>query len=281
MSDRLTFFYYSFAMASYYEVLKISQNATNAEIKSAYRRLARKLHPDVNNASENTSAEFAKIAKAYEVLGNPPTRADYDKKLLREQFSRTSASVLNSENQHAKRWRQMAYDRRYNEIIDRMIADERRETLALQKIIFPLVALFVSTGFVAALKPMVWAKSAIVGKTVLLALFIAGCVHLYKRLRTAFERYTYRDENLHDSILEDSEPVRKPFSRASAIGFLVFGFLTSFGVGLFIGNSIGAVSLHSMPALFGASLRPEFVFYPPIFVLFVDLLHAFATRMDY
>ena len=268
-------------MASYYEVLKISQNATNAEIKSAYRRLARKLHPDVNVAADNASAEFAKVAKAYEVLGNPQTRADYDKKILREQFSAGGASVFNSENQHAKRWRQMAYDRRYNEIIDRMIADERRETLALQKIIFPLVALFVSTGFVAILKPMVWAKSAIVGKTVLLALFIAGSVHLYRRLRTAFERYTYRDENLHDSILEDSAPVRKPFSRASAVGFLVFGFLASFGVGLFIGNSIGGVSLQSMPALFSASLRPEFIFYPPIFVLFVDLIHAFAMRMDY
>ncbi len=268
-------------MASYYEVLKVSSNASNAEIKSAYRRLARKLHPDANGGAESASLEFAKAAKAYETLGNPHSRAEYDKKLLKEQFNAAGGSVFNSENQHAKRWRQMAYERRYNEIIDRMIADERRETLALQKIIFPLVAFFASTCFVAVFKPMIWANSAIIGKTILLALFIAGVVHLYGRLRAAFERYTYRDENIHDSILEETEPVRKPFSRASAVCFLVFGFFLSFGAGLLIGDYINVFSVHSMGSIFSANLKPEFIFYPPIFVLLVDLMHGFASRMNY
>jgi succinate dehydrogenase/fumarate reductase cytochrome b subunit len=275
------FFFYFFAMASYYKILKVSQNATNAEIKSAYRRLARKLHPDVNGGVDTTSLEFAKVAKAYEILGNPQTRAEYDKKLLKEQFNATNASVFNSENQHAKRWRQMAYDRRYNEIIDRMIADERRETLALQKIIFPLVALFVSTCFVAVFKPMLWTKSDIIGKLILLALFLVGVVHLYGRLRIAFERYTYRNENIHDSILEENEPVRKPFSRGAAVCFLIIGFFSSFAAGILIGNYIDVFSVNSMHSLFSANLRPEFIFYPPIFVLVVDLMHGFATRMDY
>lgn len=269
-------------MVGYYKVLKISQKATNAEIKSAYRRLARKYHPDVNGGDEETaSVEFAKIARAYEVLGNPQTRAEYDKKILKEQFTADGKSVFNSENQHARRWRQMAYDRRYNEIIDRMIADERRESLALQKTIFPLVALFVSTGFVAVFKPKFWANSAIIGKTILLALFVAGVCHLFGRLRAAFERYTYRDENIHDSILQDAEPVTKPFTRLTAICFLLVGFCLSLAVGLLIGNYIDVFSVSRMPPMFSSNLKPEFIFYPPIFVLIVDLMHGFATRMDY
>jgi len=270
-----------FAMASYYQVLKVSSKASNAEIKSAYRRLARKFHPDVNGGAQTASIEFAKIAKAYEILGNPQTRADYDKKLLKEQFSADGKSVFNSENQHAKRWRRMAYDRRYNEIIDRMIADERRETLALQKVIFPLVALFVSTCFVAVFKPMIWANSRIIGKTILFALFSVGVVHLYGRLRVAFERYTYNDENVHDSILQETETITKPFKRVSAICFLVAGFFLSFGVGLFIGSYLDVFAVNSMRSVFSSNLKPEFIFYPPIFVLLVDSMHAFATRMDY
>ncbi|MDQ6788925.1 MAG: J domain-containing protein [Acidobacteriota bacterium] len=268
-------------MADYYKTLKVSQKASNAEIKSAYRRLARKLHPDVNGGAETTSREFARVAKAYEILGNPQVRAEYDKKLLREQYNSANASVFKSENQHARRWRQMAYERRYNEIIDRMIADERRESLALQKIIFPLVALFASTCFVAVFKPSIWANSAAIGKMILLALFVAGIFHLFSRLRVAFERYTYRDENIHDSILEETPPEIKPFTRRLAICFLVAGFCLSLGVGLLIGSFFDFSITDSMPAFFAARLKPEFIFYPPIFVLLVDSMHAFATRMDY
>jgi len=272
-------------MTNYYEILKISSKASNAEIKSAYRRLARKHHPDVNGGAgeEKAAHEFARIAKAYEILGNPQARADYDKKLLRQQFNPSggSASVLDSENAHAKRWRQMAYDRRYNEIIDRMIADERRETLALQKVIFPCVALFVSTCFVAIFKPVIWANSRIIGKIILLALFIAGVLHLAGRIKNAFERYTYADENIHDSIFRESEPPAKPFTRATAICFLIVGFGLSLGVGLLIGNFFQFSDYATMPAFFSASLKPEFVFYPPIFVLLVDLMHHFASRFEH
>ena len=51
-------------MVNYYKILKISPKATTAEIKSAYRRLARKKHPDVNKNSEQSAREFDTIAKA-------------------------------------------------------------------------------------------------------------------------------------------------------------------------------------------------------------------------
>ncbi len=271
---------------NYYELLRVSPKATNAEIKSAYRRLAREIHPDVNTtaAPENASGEFAKIAKAYEILSNPKKRADYDRQLLNRQYKNSSNddSVFGSENAHAKRWRQMGYERRYNEIIDRMIADERRETMALQQVIFPTVALFLSTCFVGIFKPMFWTNLHFAGKFILLALFVAGSVHLFKRLRAGFERYTYRDEYLPDSILEaKSETAAKPYTRFAAVSFLAVGIVLSLGVGLLIGGVIESVLSSPMPKIFALSLKPEFVFYPPIVVLFVDLMHSFATKFGY
>jgi hypothetical protein len=268
-------------MANYYETLKVSQKASSTEIKSAYRRLARKLHPDKNNGSEATALAFAAIAEAYEVLRNPAERAKYDKRLLQAQFNTSSNgdSVFASSNSHAKRWRQMVYEHRYNEIINRMIAEERRESMALQKIIFPTVALFVSALVVGIFKPQVFANSAIIGKIIVVTLFVAGVIHLIRRIREAFDRYTYNLNELHESILDGNEPTAKPYSRFAAGTFLLVGFLICLGTGILIGSQIQFVSV-TMPSLFSSHLGPEFVFYPPIFVLFVDVVHTFALRVD-
>ncbi len=268
-------------MANYYETLKVSQKASSTEIKSAYRRLARKLHPDKNNGSEETARAFAAIAEAYEVLRNPGERTRYDKRLLQAQFSNTSTgdSVFASSNSHAQRWRQMVYEHRYNEIINRMIAEERREAMALQKSIFPLAALFVSSLVVGIFKPQIFANSAIIGKIIVVTLFVAGLIHLVRRIREVFERYTYHLDDIHDSILDGSEPVVKPYSRFAVGAFLAVGILACLGMGILIGSQIHFAST-SLPSLFSARLGPEFVFYPPIFVLVVDLIHTFAFRAD-
>lgn len=268
-------------MVNYYETLKVSPKASTNEIKSAYRRLARKLHPDKNNGSDETARAFAIIAEAYEILGNSKERAKYDQRLLQAQYSRSSNgdSVFASSNSHARRWRQMVYEHRYNEIIDRMMAEERRESLALQKIIFPTVGLFVSALVVGIFKPQIFANSAIIGKIILVSLFVAGVIHLFGRIRDALDKYTYSQDDLHDSIFDENEPVVKPYSRTAAGAFLIFGFLFCLGAGLLIGNYVEFVSV-SMPSMFSPRLGPEFVFYPPIFVLFVDMMHAFASRVD-
>ncbi len=147
----------------------------------------------------------------------------------------------------------MAYERRYNEIIDRMIADERRETMALQKVIFPTVALFISVCFVAIFKPMFWTNSHIIGKFILFSLFVIGLVHLFKRLRTGFERYTYRYENIHDSILGENQAETKPYARVTAVCFLVVGIGVSLGVGLLVGNFLQSFLTLSMPRFFASS----------------------------
>src|SRR5687768_12521945 len=268
-------------MVNYYETLKVSPKASKTEIKSAYRRLARKLHPDKNNGSEETARAFATIAEAYEVLSNPKERLNYDKRIVNAQNNGFSNgdSVFASSNSHARRWRQMVYEHRYNEIIDRMIAEERRESMALQRIIFPTVALYLSTLFVAIFKPQVFVKIGIPGVIILGTLFIVGLIHLIGRVREALERYAYHDDEIHDSIMEAKDTAEKPYSRFLAGSLLVVGVIASFGVGLLIGSLADSAAI-SRPSLFWLS-NPEFVLYPPIFVLLVDLVHSVVSRAEH
>ncbi|MBT8282969.1 MAG: J domain-containing protein [Muriicola sp.] len=62
----------------YYKILEVSKDASQAEIKKAYRKLARKYHPDVNPGDKNAERKFKEINEANEVLSNSENRAKYD-----------------------------------------------------------------------------------------------------------------------------------------------------------------------------------------------------------
>ena len=62
----------------YYATLGVSKSASEKEIKQAFRRLARKLHPDVNPGDKAAEARFKDVNEAHEVLGDPETRKKYD-----------------------------------------------------------------------------------------------------------------------------------------------------------------------------------------------------------
>lgn len=66
-------------MKSHYAVLGVSQQATQEEIKTAWRKLARATHPDKVKGKE---AEFDAAARAYDILWHPMSRAIYDQELL-------------------------------------------------------------------------------------------------------------------------------------------------------------------------------------------------------
>jgi len=86
-------------MTDYYKILRINQDATDIEIKKAYRKLALEFHPD-KNKSPNAHELFVKIVTAYEVLSNPIKRTEYDNYIKKE-----------FESKKAQRTEQKAYER--------------------------------------------------------------------------------------------------------------------------------------------------------------------------
>lgn len=62
----------------YYEVLGVAKNASDAELKKAYRKLAKKYHPDVNPGDKEAEAKFKEATEAYGILSDPDKRKQYD-----------------------------------------------------------------------------------------------------------------------------------------------------------------------------------------------------------
>lgn len=63
----------------YYKILGVGKNASDAEIKKAYRRLARQYHPDTNAGNKQAEERFKQISQAHDVLSDPDKRKDYDR----------------------------------------------------------------------------------------------------------------------------------------------------------------------------------------------------------
>jgi len=66
-------------MADYYDILSVGREASDEEIKSAYRKLAMRWHPDRNNGSQESEEKFKQLTEAYDVLRDPQKRAAYDR----------------------------------------------------------------------------------------------------------------------------------------------------------------------------------------------------------
>src|SRR5437870_13206797 len=74
------------AEKDYYDILGVKKNATDEELKKAYRNLAKKYHPDKNKGNKEAENKFKEISEAYAVLSDKEKRAQYDR-LGAEAFS--------------------------------------------------------------------------------------------------------------------------------------------------------------------------------------------------
>src|SRR5256714_6798980 len=274
-------------MTDYYHVLGVKRTATAAEIKSAYRNLARKRHPDVNRGSEKAAREFAVLSLAYHTLIDPQERAFYDQQLDK---GVRGESILSSDNPHAQRARDM--QARWDRVVNQMRETDRRENLVRQRAVLTTVSLFLSTFFIAMIKPPLWQSFGLVGRAILVTGFGAGMWHLIRRLREYFQHYTYKPE-INFSITQEEKPETKPFTRLSAYAFLVGGYGLSVGLGWLIGwqaqsffSDLTMLFRHHASAQQVAGLSPmvliiaDLIFYPPIAVLVIDTLHSLASRID-
>ena len=279
-------------MIDYYKVLGVKTNATQAEIKSAYRKLARKSHPDLNPDSE-AGRQFSLLSKAYHTLNDPQERAYYDDQ-LKAQKNR-SYSILDSNNPHAKRARNLAVQAKWDRLVDQVLERDRLENRERQRAVFTTVSLFLSTFFLAMMRPQLWQVFSIWGKVIVLTLFVIGVWHLANRLREYLAHYTYVPNLIQGSIMRGESLPEQPFTRFSAYTFLLVGYALSVGIGLYIGwhaqdffADITLLFRHHQTVVqssvlayaWAAIVIPDLIVYPPIAVLIVDTVHGIASRID-
>jgi len=276
-------------MTDYYQVLGVNQTATVGEIKSAYRKLARKRHPDVNRGSEKAARDFALLSLAYHTLIDPQERAFHDQQLKKQ---RNGNSILESDNPHAQRARNIAAQARWDRVVNQILETDRRENMERQRAVFTTVSLFLSTFMVAMIRPPLWQSFDVIGRAILLVLFVAGLWHLVKRLVEHFRHYTYKPDPRHYSITQENEKPSQPYTRLSGYAFLIGGYAVSLGLGLLIGwrsqdffSDLTLLFRHHA-ATGGPTVSPtvliisDLIFYPPIAVLIIDSVHAVASRID-
>ncbi len=95
----------------------------------------------MNGDSEQATREYARLASAYRVLSNPPERVRYD---ARYERWRSSGGASCAAHPSARRVPEVSAQARMGRIVDSLLAADQRETLALQRAVYPIVALFVS-----------------------------------------------------------------------------------------------------------------------------------------
>jgi len=145
------------------------------------------------------------------------------------------------------------------------------------------------------IKPQLWGFFDYVGRAVVVTLFVIGVWHLATRLREYFKHYTYIPKPIQASLMSQEEKPEQPFTRFSAYTFLLVGWALSIGVGLFINwhtrdffadltllyqHRVQHVASTALLQSSTALMVPDLLFYPPIFVLIVDSMHALTSRID-
>jgi curved DNA-binding protein CbpA len=248
-------------MEDLYGILGLTNRATPNEIKSAYRRLARRFHPDVSQ-SPDAQARFVKINDAYQILSDPQRRWMYDQGMYADS-ERTFYASRQAEV--------TAKQRHFDRIIDEWMARERQEADQRAHAVLIVVPLFLSTFYVMATKTPI--KADLLWRIIIIALAVYGLVYLVRNIAIVLARYTYHIPPHMTSVFSKEErPPDKSISRLAALCFLICGYFVSLG--------LGYIASTMFPGYFPVSTLVGAIVYPPIAVLLVGGLRHIATIID-
>ena len=258
-------------MVDYYQVLGVKSTASVKEINTAYKRLARLQHPDLNGGQPEAAQAFVQISHARDVLLDPKRRAAYDAQRNAHVARGAYAPVVNpTVETYVRRARA---DARIRQNLDKFLMIEREEARALRQAVFPIVAFLFATFFVPLVRPHFWLSSGWIGRTVILVLVSIGVWHTVSNIWRAIKLYT-NDGPTNDPMLP------KRWSRRQAILLILLAAIGCGLLGTLIGISFSDSLLSAMPMFFDPSIRLELLFYPWIMVLVIDAGHALSQRLD-
>ncbi|MBD8032003.1 J domain-containing protein [Solibacillus merdavium] len=93
-------------MKTHYETLSVSKDASQDQIKLAYRKLSKKYHPDVNGGSKDAEKIFLEVQEAYTVLKNKTSREEYDRQLENASHNHDKRKAGNTANKQTSESKQ-------------------------------------------------------------------------------------------------------------------------------------------------------------------------------
>ena len=261
-------------MVDYYQVLGVKSTASLKEIKTAYKRLARLQHPDLNDGSLEAAQAFVQISQARDILIDPKRRAAYDAQRNAYIARGTYAPVVNpTVETYVQRARA---DARIRQNLDKFLRIEREEARALRQAVFPIVAFLFAMFFVPLVRPHYWHSSGWIGRTVILVLASIGVWHTVSKIWGAIKLHTYDGP----TVATDDPMLAKRWSRRQAILLILLAATGCGLLGTLIGISFSDSLLSAMPMFFDPSIRLELLFYPWIMVLVIDAVHSLSQRLD-
>ncbi len=251
-------------MADLYELLGVSRQASEREIKAAYRRLAKRYHPDVN-PSPTAAEDFARITEAYKVLSDRRLRDLYDRGLLADY-----------EEYLRERERAAVLRERLKGIVEELLRREHEEVTIRQTAVMLVVSLFASAFLVALFRPPIFEMLGPVGKGVCLGLFGIGMWELVRDVMTCLDYYTYPDDVTPSFWRIEEEMRGKLLSRTTALAFLVGGYLLA----LVLGSLVRYALVESDGRLLLSYGLINLILLPPIAVLIIMQLRALSERLS-
>lgn len=256
-------------MADLYRILGVNRAASPVEIKSAYRKLARKHHPDFN-PDPAAARRFARLTEAYQILSDPQRRRLYDNEGITVDRSKVEQAT-----RQAQTARRAYYQAQADQAVNEWMAKDRFEASIRGHAVFTTVTLFMTTFFVTTLKPGILEFDHPLWYGIIILVFAASIFHLALTLKRHFDHYTAPGR-----VFKSEAISAKPFKRGIAVSFMIGGYGISLILGLLLSELLEPL-LHDL--LLGKTLLDGIfsaLFYPPIAVLIVDTIYILNLRME-